>query len=188
MGFQKGHPVYLKNHTEETKEKIRLAALADGRKPDFTGRKHTPESKEKMRLAKLGVPYKSKRKRPPVTEEYRKKVSEIMKKKVAEGKHNFYIDGRTPENTKIRRSVEMKLWREAVFKRDNWTCVIGGKEHGSKLNADHIKPFCDYPELRFDVNNGRTLCVECHKKTDTYGGRRKKTNGAPVPSQMGTMK
>ena len=40
--------------------------------------------------------------------------------------------------------------------------------YGGKLNADHIKPFSLFPELRFDLNNGRTLCVECHKKTDTY--------------------
>jgi 5-methylcytosine-specific restriction endonuclease McrA len=39
------------------------------------------------------------------------------------------------------------------------------------LQADHIKPFAHHPELRFDVNNGRTLCVPCHRKTDTYGGR-----------------
>ena len=43
-------------------------------------------------------------------------------------------------------------------------CIIGGKGHGSKLNADHIKPFSLYPELRLIVENGRTLCVDCHKK------------------------
>lgn len=37
------------------------------------------------------------------------------------------------------------------------------------LHADNIKPFALYPELRFEVTNGRTLCIPCHKKTGTYG-------------------
>lgn len=45
-------------------------------------------------------------------------------------------------------------------------------QRGRTLNADHIKPFALYSDLRFDPNNGRTLCVDCHKKTDTYGRRR----------------
>ena len=79
--------------------------------------------------------------------------------------------GITPINIKIRMSLEYKLWRRAVFERDNYQCIWGGKEHGNKLNADHIKRFSDYPELRFAIDNGRTLCADCHRKTDTYGGR-----------------
>jgi hypothetical protein len=40
---------------------------------------------------------------------------------------------------------------------------------GGKLNVDHIKPFSLFPELRFDIKNGRTLCLLCHTKTDTFG-------------------
>lgn len=76
--------------------------------------------------------------------------------------------GITKESFLIRTSPLYKEWRTCVFERDNYTCVWCGV-YGGKLNADHIKPFSAYPELRFDLNNGRTLCIDCHKKTPTYG-------------------
>lgn len=85
------------------------------------------------------------------------------------GKNNhFWRGGKTGATTSARMSLEYKIWRRGVFERDNWTCIWCGWR-GNKLNADHIKPFCDFPELRFALDNGRTLCVPCHKKTDTFG-------------------
>lgn len=77
--------------------------------------------------------------------------------------------GRTSEHKLIRDSAAMKKWREAVFERDDYTCQICGVRGGVELNADHIKPFAYFPELRFELSNGRTLCVDCHKQTETYG-------------------
>ena len=87
--------------------------------------------------------------------------------------HHNWKGGITNENEKIRKSTEYKYWRSAVFERDNYTCQICKARSGSGktviLNADHIKPFALYPELRLDTKNGRTLCKQCHLKTETYG-------------------
>jgi len=67
------------------------------------------------------------------------------------------------ENSYFRTSMEMKNWRFDIFKRDNFTCQLCGDHTSNNLNAHHIKKFADYPELRFDINNGITLCKTCHK-------------------------
>lgn len=86
------------------------------------------------------------------------------------GKNHWnWQGGKTDIIQKLRNSPEYKLWREAVFERDNFTCIWCGDNKGGNLQADHIKPFCDYPELRFAIDNGRTLCKSCHLKTDTFG-------------------
>ena len=80
----------------------------------------------------------------------------------------FLINGGiSSKNSKIRNSEEYKKWRLSVFARDEYTCVLCDASGSERyLNADHIKSFADFPELRFDVNNGRTLCEDCHKETE----------------------
>jgi hypothetical protein len=99
------------------------------------------------------------------------------KGKTGLGGYTWKKGAKTPENLRFRLSVAYKEWRTAVFERDSYTCQGCGKR-GGRLNADHIKPFADHPELRLDIDNGRTLCEPCHRQTDTYGlklvhGRRK---------------
>ena len=65
-------------------------------------------------------------------------------------------------NKDYRRSQKYKDWRTAVFKRDNFTCAICGQVGGS-LEAHHIKPFADFPDDRFELDNGVTLCKKCHR-------------------------
>ena len=81
--------------------------------------------------------------------------------------HWNWQGGLTTESNKIRQSKDYKEWRKLVFIRDDYTCQLCS-ERGGKLHADHIKPFSLFPDLRLDITNGRTLCVECHKNTDTY--------------------
>ena len=83
-------------------------------------------------------------------------------------KSHWWRGGVTEENYRLRRGSRFKTWRKAVFSRDNWTCQ-SCKIRGGVLHPHHIKPFATFPDLRFEVYNGITLCIECHKQTDNYG-------------------
>lgn len=82
---------------------------------------------------------------------------------------NFWKGGISKQRDRIYQSVEYREWRRQVFQRDNYRCTRCGAN--GYIEADHIKPFSLFPELRFVVGNGRTLCKPCHRKTPTYGGR-----------------
>jgi len=62
-----------------------------------------------------------------------------------------------------RKRIEAIIWRTRIFERDNWICQSCGEKE--KLNAHHIKTWDKYPELRYEVNNGITLCRKCHQPT-----------------------
>ncbi|ANS49302.1 hypothetical protein BT246_39560 [Bacillus thuringiensis] len=61
-----------------------------------------------------------------------------------------------------RHYPDYRAWRSAVFKRDGYTCQFCG-EVGGTLNAHHIMAYAEFHDLRTDINNGITLCEECHK-------------------------
>jgi hypothetical protein len=110
--------------------------------------------------------------------EYKTKFSKVHQRRLFKdvpngANHAFWKGGVTPVNKKIRQSGQYAEWRTQVFERDDFTCQECG-QRGTRLHPHHIKPFAYFPDLRFEVGNGRTLCVECHRKTDTYGNRAKK--------------
>lgn len=75
--------------------------------------------------------------------------------------NNMWKGGITPINLALRETFEYEEWRKLVFERDLYICQKCG-EIGGKLQADHIKPFSLYPELRLELSNGQTLCKTCH--------------------------
>ncbi len=156
--------------------KKRIAALPRGEKHWQYGKHPTPEMHEKNRLAHLGK---------PVSKETRLKISaaNLGKKRSDEARRNLSLGqkgekgsnwqgGIYPMHKLIRTTAEYKEWRRQVFKRDRYTCVLC-KASGVTIQADHIKSFSSYPELRFDLSNGRTLCLPCHRNTETWGSHKK---------------
>ena len=107
----------------------------------FFGKKHSAEAIEAMRNAKLG------------------KYEELA---------NNWRGGRAKERKVAMSRDEYKTLRKTVFIRDDYTCQLCGVR-GGDLEMDHIKEWCNYPELRFVASNCRTLCKDCHKTTDNFG-------------------
>lgn len=77
----------------------------------------------------------------------------------------FWKGGINGKNDTLRHNSKYKEWRSLVYQRDDYTCQCCGAS-GVTLNAHHINQFADYPELRYDVNNGITLCAKCHDSTE----------------------
>lgn len=165
---------YLKIHprSEETKRKISLK---------LKGRKLPEETRIKMSMAKKGKPFSGERctkKGEHLSEEHKrnmrknnahywrgKKMSIETRKKMGNAhrgeKGSNWQGGITEESRRIRGGLEYKLWREAIFKRDNFTCQKTG-ERGGKLVAHHIQTFSQHEELRFAIDNGITLTKKAH--------------------------
>jgi hypothetical protein len=129
----------------------------------FTGKKHTQEWKDNMSIIKT--------KNPPMKnkETIAKRSATLKNKGIFKGERNhFWKGGITPINATIRESNEYKLWRKSVFIRDNYTCQECGLRSKAGciiiIEAHHIKPFYIFPEMRFIVDNGITLCKKCHNK------------------------
>jgi 5-methylcytosine-specific restriction endonuclease McrA len=78
------------------------------------------------------------------------------------------------EKHKQRSSVEYRKWRKICLLRDNFTCRITG-ENGGKLVVHHINNFADFPELRFNINNGITMKKEIHKLFHKIYGKKNNT-------------
>lgn len=95
--------------------------------------------------------------------------------------HNWR-GGVTPEIERIRSSAQYKHWRTQVFIRDKYTCqkcfAKSGNGYTIILNAHHIKSFALFPNERFSVDNGITLCEQCHIQIDTCRGKSLKNLGS----------
>lgn len=153
-GYQKGHKINLgKKHTKETKRKISLA---------HKGRMMSLEARKKLSEAKKG--------KPSPKGMLGKHLSEEHKRKLMKGLKSFYDKkGRKTYKRYIHFGNTKKYikWRLLVFQRDNWICQTCGARSKSGepvyLEAHHIRSWIKYPELRYKVDNGLTLCRNCHK-------------------------
>lgn len=186
-------------HTPESIIKMRLAHIGDRPTKEAIekarvhnlGRIVSEETRKRMSEAQ-----KKSKKHPKgykLSEERCRKMSEERTGKKqpwsAKEKHWNWRGGITPLNQKIKTSYKYSEWRTGVFIRDSFTCKKCGQK-GGKLEAHHIKPFsllieeakncmplfniydaCMVYVPMWDIENGQTLCRDCHKQLKHKGGK-----------------
>ncbi len=146
----------LIKHSKETKAKLSLFMKTRGNKnglmvfqkgniPWNKGKKMSLETRIKMSQAKLGV---------PKSEETKKRMGDWQRG----DKHYRWNPNRSEVRYDRRNDPEYKQWRKQVWLRDNFKCKIGNPDCFGRIEAHHILSWSKYPELRYNINNGITLC------------------------------
>ena len=94
---------------------------------------------------------------------YIKEITSTRASLLTGSKNGNWKGGITKDYQRVRNSLKYQEWRLEVYKKDNFTCQKCGCNEGGNLNAHHILSFKDWPEARIVVDNGMTLCKDCHK-------------------------
>ena len=63
-----------------------------------------------------------------------------------------------------RNDVAYQEWRKQVWQRDNFKCKMANSDCNGRIEAHHILGWTEFPELRYNLNNGITLCHAHHPR------------------------
>lgn len=146
--------------TDEQKKRLSLSRI---------GRKFSEKAKQALRDAYNSGRFKkgmvSTNKGKKMSEETKLKISLSKKgKNTGELNHNWIKDRSLIKLQKERNNPEYKQWRSKVWGRDKYKCRIANAECSGRLEAHHILGWKSHPELRYQINNGITLCHAHHPR------------------------
>lgn len=163
-GFKKGNIPW--NKGKKNAQKVTTKMLNSLKLGRVSGKKLSEETKKKISSSKKGsIPWNK-----------GKKMSFETKKKISMFRQNGEWNGfLTPENRLERLKFKNEMQKQ-VLERDSYTCQMCG-EKGGKLQVDHIQSWKEYVELRFSMDNCRTLCMACHYRI---------TFGREIPEEVST--
>ena len=166
------------SHSWETREKISLA---------LKGKSKSEEHKKKLSIVHKGIKFSLERIRKMKGRiawnkglkgcngikagfqkdnryGYKKCSDETIKKRSGENAYQW-IEDRSKLRRQDRRDNPLYgEWRIKVWTRDNFRCRIINGDCKGRIEAHHILGWAEYPELRYEVNNGVTLCHAHHPR------------------------
>ena len=144
--------------------------LPKEKQPRF-GKRHTNETKIRISNSEMGkiVSMKTRKKIGNAyvkTQKRMKQITELGKSKKGKNNPNWKGGVSKLKVYKHYRNKEYLEWRKIVFERDNYTCQIcanrSSRGNPVVIHPHHIKSYTNYLELRYDADNGITLCISCH--------------------------
>ena len=148
----------------ETRQK--MSASAKGKKKPL----RTEQHKINMSIAKTGKPH-------ILTENGKKSFKEKMS-----GQNNpRYVKDRNKlvVSEKKHKDSKYKIWMLAVKNRDKWKCKLLNSDCKGRLESHHIFNWKEYPELRYLLTNGITLCAFHHPR-----GREEEKRTIPILQEL----
>lgn len=159
-----------RKHTEEWKKKQSerlLAQWASGIRDGaakkiskaLTGRKLSEDHKRKIGLGHRGL-----KRSPESIEKYKAGMTKRLSDGTWRNQWGGYKGGVSTRDIHSLFNPRYVQWRTSVFTRDNYKCRIENKDCNGQLQAHHILPWRDFVELRYETNNGITLCHAHHPR------------------------
>lgn len=157
--------------------KQHMSDVHKGQVSGSKGFKWSETSRLKLSLSTKGRPSSMGMLGKKLSFESRKKISTALKGKIPKNvlRGDFVREKNwkwIPDRTKLkdahgseeRRSSKYKYWRRQVCLRDNFKCKIANPDCNGRLEVHHILGYTEYPELRYEINNGICLCKFHHPR------------------------
>ena len=154
-------------HSVEVRKRLSVALTGNtngkgnkGRISPMNDKKHSEETKKKMgeTAKRIGIGKWNIGKSP--SEEHKRKISESL----AGSNHYRWNPDREEVKRNERNDGGYKQWVLKVKKRDNNQCLFKGQNCSGYNIVHHILSWKDYPELRYEIKNGITLCQAHHPR------------------------
>lgn len=157
LGPNPAHSLLLKGRKLTEEHKLKISLSQRGRVSGMKGKHHTEEAKKKLSESA---------KRNGLGKVNHTSWNKGLKGIMTGEKNGRWIKDRSliKISDRVVNDPLRKNWTRQVKNRDYWKCQISNDDCSGRVEAHHILTWKDHPELRYEINNGITLCHFHHPR------------------------